>query len=37
MPSGLPMDMAAKRDTNRPEEGEAARRPEEQRFVEDYL
>ena len=37
MPGGLLMDMAAKRDTNRPEEGEATRRPEEQRFSDSVL
>jgi ArsR family transcriptional regulator len=31
------MDTAAKRDINRPEEGEAARRPEEQRFSDSVL
>ncbi len=37
IPSGLLMDMAAKRDTHRPEQGEAARRPEEQRFSDSAL
>ncbi len=31
------MDTAAKRDINRPEEGEAARQPEEQRFSGSVL
>lgn len=31
------MDMAAKRDANRPEEGETARRPEAQRFRDSVL
>jgi ArsR family transcriptional regulator len=31
------MDTAAKRDTHRPEEGETARRPEEQRFRDSAL
>lgn len=31
------MDRATKRDTNRPEEKEAARRPEEQRFSDSAL
>lgn len=31
------MDMAVKRDTNHPEEREAARRPEEQRFSDSAL
>ena len=34
---GLLMDTAAKRDINRPEEGKAARRPEEQRFSDSAL
>jgi ArsR family transcriptional regulator len=37
IPSGLPMDTVAKRDTDRPEQGEAARQPEEQRFRDSVL
>ncbi len=37
IPSGLPMDTAAKRDTNHPEKGKTVRRAEEQRFSDSAL